>query len=314
MDHCKNCGSELKENAKFCSKCGAPNNSDNINKKSNKKNLKIIVPLIIFVLLLVGVGGAVYMKINAAQKENIKRSIDVLSVNTDNYPNVVVSIKANNYPNKLDIKNFTLKENDAFQKDLTLSEGLNENEYKINYKTSDESTSGERTIKIAYLDDGNEVIAESSYKSPEKKQSSKQISNSNNVVDTYDNNEVVVKNALDDYEQAYIRMINYKDIYYIKNSIDLSGDLISEFTSLIKSYSEQGITEDLMDHKIEGINKINDSQYEVTVYEKFYISYGKAQKSTYSDYRTTYIVNKTDLGFKVCSIKNITTLGSKTNP
>ena len=28
MNHCKKCGNEIKENAKFCTNCGAPNNSN----------------------------------------------------------------------------------------------------------------------------------------------------------------------------------------------------------------------------------------------------------------------------------------------
>ena len=266
-------------------------------------------------MLIVAITGAlVFTKINASQKENIKTSIEILNVDTDKYPNIVVSIKATNYEKSLDVKNFTLKENDAFQKDLNLSKGIEENQYKISYKTSDESTHGERNIKVACLDSDKEDVAEYSYKAPEKTQSSTQTSNSNNVVDTYDHNEIEVKQALENYENAYIRMINSKNIDYIKSSIDLSGGLISEFSSLIKSYSDQQITEDLMDHKIEDIKKINDSQYEVTVYEKYYIVYGKQKKSSYTDFRTNYIVNKTNSGFKIYSIKNTVTLGSKTNP
>lgn len=344
MNHCKKCGNEIKENAKFCTECGAPNNSSNrdgvpndkglesekyknnindnpsvksnsnVNNKSKKSNLKIIIPLIIGILIVAITGGLAFMKINASEKENMKRSIEVLSVDSENYPNIIVSIKATNYEKSLDVKNFTLKENDAFQKDLKLSQGIEENAYKISYKTSDESTQGDRNIKVACLDSDKEEVTEYSYKAPKKTQSSTQTSNSNNVVDTYDHNEVEVKQALDNYEKAYIKMINSKDIYYIRSSIDLSGNLISEFTSLIKSYSDQNITEDLMNYKIEDIKKINDSQYEVTVYEKYYIVYGKEKKSSYTDFRTNYIVNKTSLGFQIYSIKNTVTLGNKTNP
>lgn len=336
MNYCKECGNEINENSKFCTNCGAPNNSNdidrvlsdkilesekyknninsNINKKSKKRNLKIIIPITIFILIVVITGALVFTKINANQKENTKTSIEILNVDTDQYPNIVVSIKATNYQKNLDVKNFTLKENDTFQKDLNLSKGVEENQYKISYKTSDESTHGERNIKIACLDNDNEDIAENSYKTPEKTQSITKTNNYNNVVDTYDHNEIEVKEALENYEDAYIRMINSKNIDYIKNSIDLSGSLISDFSTLIKSYSEQKITEDIMNHKIEDIKKLNDSQYEVTVYEKYYIVYGKQNKSSYTDFRTNYIVNKTNMGFKIYSIKNTVSLGSKTNP
>lgn len=344
MNYCKKCGNEIRENARFCTNCGAPNNSSDmdkverdkgsetkqyknninvnsevksnsdINSKSKRSNLKIIIPLIIFMLIVAITGGLVFMKINASQKENMKRSIEILSVDSDNYPNIVVSIKATNYQKSLEVKNFTLKENDAFQKDLKLTEGLEENNYKISYKTSDESSKGDRNIKVACLDSDKEEIAEYSYKAPEKTKNSTQTSKSNNVVDTYDHNEIEVKQALDDYEKAYIKMVNSKDIYYIRSAIDLSGNLISEFTNLIKSFSDQNISEDLMDYKIEGIKKINDSEYEVTVYEKYYIVYGKENKSSYTDFRTNYIIDKTNSGFKAYSIKNTAALGSKTNP
>ena len=310
MGHCKKCGNEINENAKFCTSCGAPNT----NNKSKKNNLKIIVPLGALILLIAITGGLVFMKINASQKANMKKSIEILNVDIDDYPNIVVSIKATNYEKSLDVKNFTLKENDTFQKDLKLSPGVEENEYKISYKTSDESTKNDRNIKIACLDNNEEEVAEYSYKAPEKTQNSTQAHNSNNVVDTYDHNEVEVKQALDNYEKAYIRMINSKDIYYIRNSIDLSGNLISEFTDLIKSYSDQDISEDLMSYKIEDMKKINESEYQLTVYEKYYIRYGKEKKSSYTDFRTNYVIDKTNSGFQVYSIKDTVKLGSKSNP
>lgn len=136
-------------------------------------------------------------------------------------------------------------------------------------------------------------------------------STNGNVVNTYDNNEVPIKQAIDNYEKSYIRMVNSKDTYYVRDAIDLSGGLMNDFTNTVKSYSEQGINEDLIDYKIEKINKISDQQYEVTNYEKFHISYNKENKSVYTDFRTVYVLNKTSTGFKVYSIKNIDKLGSK---
>ena len=336
MHYCKKCGNEIKENDKFCTVCGTPNTFDDenlyeendsndlneniqaipIKNKTNKKNkLKIIIPILL--ILIAGIaGGLVFMKETAIQKEKLKPSIEIVSVDTENYPSIVVSIKTSNYQKSLDAKNFTIKENDTFQKDLKLSGDLEGNNYNISYKTSDETSNGERNIKVACLDGENEEIAEYKYKTPEKVNSNTQTkkSNSNNVVDTYDDNEVLVKQSLDNYEKSYIRMINSKDTYYIKSSIDLSGNLISEFTTLVKSYSEQQINEELLNYKIEDIKKINDSQYEITVYEKYYISYGKEKKSSYTDFRTHYIVNKTNLGFQIYSIKSTDKLGSKVNP
>lgn len=328
MNYCKKCGNEVRDGIKFCPNCGNPINlsygnniSDDMDtsslnriEKKRKNKFKIIFICIIFVLLFSITAGIAYVKINTANKETAVKSIEILSVDIDKYPEITVSIKINNYENTLNIKDVTIKENDVFQKELKLSDGVNASEYKINYKTSDESDSGERNMKVACVLYGKEVIGEYSYTPPKKQQSGNQKSNSNNTVNTYDNNEIKVKAALEDYEKAYIRMINSKNIDYIKGSIDLSGGLISEFTTLIKSYSDQQITEDLISHNIEEIKKVTDSEYEVTVYEKYYISYGKERKSSYSDFRDTYIVKLTSSGFKVYAIKNVVTIGSKQNP
>ena len=39
MNYCKKCGNEIKENAKFCANCGAPNNSSNMDNVSNDKGV-----------------------------------------------------------------------------------------------------------------------------------------------------------------------------------------------------------------------------------------------------------------------------------
>lgn len=328
MDYCKKCGNELRDNVKFCPSCGNPINPDdkdnissnldnNLSNKSvpnRKKRFKIAFICIIFALLFLLSAGLAYMKLNTAHNNNMAKSIEILGIDIDKYPEVTVSIKVNNYGNKLNVKNVTVKENDAFQKELKLSDGVGENQYKISYKTSDESAKGAKNIVVACILDDQEYKAESSYNSPEKKETISSKSNGNNSVSTYDSNEIKVKDALESYENAYIRMINTKNIDYAKSSIDLSGGLISEFTTLIKNYSEQQITEDLISHNIEEIKKINDSEYEVTAYEKYYISYGKDKKSSYMDFRDTYVVKLTSSGFKVNSIKNVVTLSNKQNP
>ncbi|OOM79059.1 zinc ribbon domain-containing protein [Clostridium sp. BL-8] len=328
MKCCEKCGSKLRDNSKFCPSCGNPigskytdNISDdigvNLHKNIEKKRssaLKIILICVLLALLFLGSAGAAYMKISSENKASATKTIEILNVDIDKYPEVTVSMKINNYENKLNEKDVTIKENDAFQKDLKLSDGENTNEYKITYKTSDESDTGEKNMKVACALDGDEVIAEYSYTPPEKKQTSNQKSNLDNTVSTYDSNEIKVKNALDSYEAAYVKMINSKNIDYIKGTIDLSGGLIGEFTTLIKNYSEQQITEDLLSDNIEGIKKISDSEYEVTVYEKYYISYGKDKKSSYEDFRSTYVAKSTNSVFKIYAVKNAVTISNKQTP
>ena len=254
-------------------------------------------------------GVLAYTKINANPKDE-NQSIDILNADITNYPNIVLTIKANNYPENLNIENFTIKEDKSFQKNLKLESGTEENQYRITYKTSDESTSGKRNIKMAYLENDKEVIAEVSYLAPEKSKDTTKTVNSNNAVNTYDNNEIDIKTTMDNYLEAFIEMTNYKDTYYIKDSLDLKGSILAELNDTVKSYKEQEISESLIDHKIEAINKISDTQYEVVIYEKYNIYYGKKSESKITEFRTTYVVNKIGSAFKVYSIKKIDNLGS----
>lgn len=339
MSICKKCGAILKGNAKFCTKCGVPVDlsdsgdilddenlvvdrnenydclvEDDTNKfyKENttkKKKLKIILFAIIAILIVSIAGTVAYIKINYNPKDGNK-SIDIVNVDITNYPNIILTIKANDYPENLNVENCTIKEDKSFQKNLKLEPGTEENQYRITYKTSDESTSGKRNIKMAYLENDKEAIAEVSYSAPEKSKDSIKTVNSNNAVNTYDNNEIDIKTAMDNYLKAFIEMTNRKDTYYIKDSLDLKGSILEELNDTVKSYKEQDISESLIDHKIEAINKINDTQYEVVIYEKYNIYYGKKSESKITEFRTTYVVNKIGSAFKVYSIKKIDNLGS----
>ncbi|HEY5524369.1 MAG TPA: hypothetical protein VIK26_03415, partial [Clostridium sp.] len=285
--------------------------TDKVYKKNTtkKKKLKIIILAIIGVLIAFTVGVLAYGKINANPKDE-NQSIDILNADITNYPNIVLTIKANNYSENLNVENFTIKEDKSFQKNLKIESETEENQYRITYKTSDESTSGKRNVKMAYLENDKEVIAEVSYSAPEKSKDTTKTVNSNNAVNTYDNNEIDIKTAMDNYLEAFIEMTNYKDTYYIKDSLDLKGSILGELNDTVKSYKEQEISESLIDHKIEAINKISDTQYEVVIYEKYNIYYGKKSESKITEFRTIYVVNKIGSAFKVYSIKKIDNLGS----
>lgn len=103
-------------------------------------------------------------------------------------------------------------------------------------------------------------------------------------------------------------MVNTKDTYHIRDAIDLGDGVLDEFTKNVASYKEQNITESLESYKIENIVKSNDDEYDVTVYEKYHIYYGKKHESKNLDFRTTYTVDKVDSVFKVKQIKNNTKL------
>lgn len=67
--HCKNCGCEIKENQKFCPKCGAKViNEIKINAKNTKKKIQIIVACICSLTIIIGatIGGFVWYKNNTS--------------------------------------------------------------------------------------------------------------------------------------------------------------------------------------------------------------------------------------------------------
>jgi hypothetical protein len=340
MYYCRKCGEQLKGGSKFCNKCGvevglAPNgytfdgeassvgtevyatNSriknelDDSNKEKRprkvRSKLKIILIIMFLMVLIFSISAFTFIKLKSSSKEN-NPSISIVNVDIAKYPNIVLTIKADNYKNALKEGNFTVKEKDVFQKGLKL-EKEGDNKYVISYKSSGEFTSGERSVRVAYLENDKESIAEINYDAPEKDKNDAKIVNSNNTVNTYDRNEIDVKASMDKFEDEFIRTVNSKDINYIKDTLDLSGGMLIEFTNMLKSYSEQKITESLLKYDIENIKKISDVQYEVTTYEKFSIHYGNKNETKQIDFRNIYILNKTNSGFKVYSLKNQGTYG-----
>lgn len=351
MRYCKKCGAVLKDDARFCTSCGMQNSlneadNDEITrdidkenevklesniiqskyeippksstKKSSNKILKVGIPIILVVVVAIAV-GIIYWKSNNKPNPNIVATIKVEKIDLSSYPEIKITILAENYKDKLTVNNFTLKEDDVFQKGLKLA-SIGEDKYNIIYTSSNNKTSIKKNINLACLQDGKEAMTEYSYTVPENSKGNDAIASSDNntnqssnsnVVSTYDDNELAIKELMDKYEENFIEAVRYKDTYYLRNSIDLSGNLMNEFTSTIKKYTDQQISEELIEYKIETVNKISDDQYEITTYEKFYIEYGKENKRTYNDYRTIYVVKRTNGGFKVNSIKSLVKLGSK---
>ena len=321
MKRCQKCGNEINDDAKFCSKCGAQLNEIDDNEEyedldndeyedRNKKKNKIKIAVGIFIVIFIVIASAVGIIKYKEYTELNKRNIQVVNVNVTDYPNVKIQIKASNYPEKMKKDNLSVKENDVFPKDVELVSDDTEN-YTISYTSSEKDSDEDVNVKIAsYTEDGKEVSAEISYKAPENN-STKDTkvyngkANGDNSVNTYDDNEILVKNAVDRYERAYIQMINNKDTYYIKSAIDLSGGLLSEFEKTVSSYKDQEINETLRRYNVENITKLSGDKYDVTVYEQYHIYYGKEHEDKNEDFRTRYIVNKSGSEFKVYSIKNI---------
>lgn len=319
MKICKKCGEEIDGNSKYCTKCGECldenyemldgneeyiDDEEYVDENENKKkhNYKIIIILGIILSISI-ISAVIFLKIKSISEIKVP-IIELVNLDTANYPNIKVEIKANNYIDILNVKNLTIKEDETFQKNIDIKENENET-YIISYESADKTSIGERNIKIAYLENGNESSIDTKYDAPKTKKEETSKSSANNLVNTYDKNEIDVKQCIDNYQKNFIEMINSKDTYYIKESIDLNGGLLKEFENTVKSYSEQEITENLKSFEVEKINKLTETKYEVIVFEKYYIRYGKKHESKDKDFRTKYIINKTKSGFKVNSLENI---------
>ena len=86
--YCRNCGSKLKENAKFCGECGwkiedvteSEIISDEGRPQKKKGVKKIILPVILMVILLISVVVVIYLK-QQSTKENLLGNIFKFKVN-----------------------------------------------------------------------------------------------------------------------------------------------------------------------------------------------------------------------------------------
>ena len=319
MKQCTRCGNKLNDDVKFCNECGMlvkqsgnegnSNEEVQLNGQNNKRsfNKKIVaVVLVVSVVILIVVG---YLFFFYSKNDNPEPEINITNISIDNYPEVSVNLKISNLKGDPNVDDFTIKEDNSFQKDLRLSQGIDTNEYIITYKTSEISSKKEINLIIAFESDDKEYTCENKYYSPEKKESQVSSSENDNTVISYED-ESTIKDAIDSYENAFIKMVNYKNINYIMNSIDSSGPLRNEFYELIKSYTEQDITESLNSYDIESMNRIN-GKYEVTVYEKYSITYGGKKENKLVDFRIVYEITKVNGKFKVYNIKYVDKLGSR---
>lgn len=131
MKYCINCGNELRENAKFCEKCGAPRYNENTatinnnvqNKKENN-NTKIVIIVLVSVISVYALLGTII----GISFYNIYKVIE----NNEYIPSV------EEYDKELSVENFSIK---YPSDEWTYFSGLDDNEKAIMYENS--------TIKIS---------------------------------------------------------------------------------------------------------------------------------------------------------------------
>lgn len=335
MTTCKKCGNKLNRDAKFCIKCGASVDKENskeleesnieeidlkkytlkesdesIDKKKSNKIIKILLPLLlVIVLVILGFGLFWYSNRENDKIELQEASLEIIDVDVSKYPSIVLTVDAKDFSKNLNVSNFTIKEDQVFQKDITFEDGP-EGRYLLSYRTSDESKSGEISVKVAYGENNKDITSESIYIAPKKEKESKSV-NSDSTVNTYDDNETEIISLMNVYLYDFVRMVNSRNIDYTTDEVDINGDIYKSFEATLKSYEEQEITESLLEEKVQDINKISDSQYEVTTYEKYRIYYGKENKSKIMEFSTKYTIKKVNNKFKIYAINDIQKLGEK---
>ncbi|KHD16188.1 zinc ribbon domain-containing protein [Clostridium butyricum] len=299
MIKCKKCGYEIQQSAKYCTNCGCAN--EKINNRMKFK--KITIAIITIIILILSVSFTIY-KIKGIHKDT-KNTIQMINLDSTEFPDIKIEVKSSNDKIHLNSDNITIKENDSYQKNIKVD--YLEDRYIITYEASDKKSNNDRNLKICFNENNNENIIDTTYKAPDYKEESKSanVEYSDNTVNTYDKNEIDIRNLMETFMNSSIKSINSKDIYYVKQYVDLNSTILSEFQKTVDSYKEQKITEDLMIFNVENIKKLNEISYEVYTFERYKIYYGAKNEINTSDFKSVYLVKYIDGEFKVNSIKEI---------
>ena len=202
------------------------------------------VTIAIIIIFILGVSFTIY-KIKGIHKDT-ENTIQMINLDSTEFPNIKIEVKSSNDKIYLNSNNVTIKENDSYQKNIKVD--YLEDRYIITYESSDKKSNNDRNLKICFTENNNENIIDTTYTSPDHKEESKSANGeySNNTVNTYDKNEIDIRNLMETFMNSSIKSINSKDIYYVKEYVDLNSTILSEFQKTVDSYKEQKITEDLV--------------------------------------------------------------------
>ncbi len=111
------------------------------------------------------------------------------------------------------------------------------------------------------------------------------------------NVEEEIKTLIQEYEYDYVEAVNVGDPSLVYKHLVYNGKLYNEHSTNIYNFFEKGISETLYEAKVENIEKINDKEYRVKVYEKYGII--KEGSETVKEFNSTYIVVKDEDKFLI---------------
>ena len=104
------------------------------------------------------------------------------------------------------------------------------------------------------------------------------------------NIEEEIKSLIESYEYDYVEAVNVGDPSLVYEHLVYNGKLYNEHSTNIYNFFERGISETLYEANIENIEKINDKEYRVKVYEKIGII--KEGTEDIKEFNSTYVVVK----------------------
>lgn len=116
-----------------------------------------------------------------------------------------------------------------------------------------------------------------------------------------------VEEAIYNYQHSFVDAVESNDFSEWAPYIDKDSSFYSQQENLVKSYEAQNIKVDLQFYNITDTEKLDDDNYRVEVYEKFYITYG-SDTPAYKEFKNIYKVRNTSSGWKVSELEDIQTI------
>lgn len=98
----------------------------------------------------------------------------------------------------------------------------------------------------------------------------------------------LIKELIKNYEYDYVRAVNSGDFSIVSPYLIYNGKLYNDHLENIYNYYERGISETLYEAKVQGMEKINDREYRVKVYEKIGII--KEGDENVKEFNSTYVI------------------------
>lgn len=193
------------------------------------------------------------------------------------------------------------------QKNTTTYKVENSSENYMNIKTKDDDTSitierkDDKKIYIYiedFLEEGIKISKSEADKIINKK--SKLEDKNTDKVDENTESEIIskdklsysieedIKSLIESYEYDYVKAVNVGDPSIVYEHLVYNGKLYNEHSNNIYKFFEKGISETLYEANVENIEKINDKEYRVKVYEKIGII--KEGTEEVKEFNSTYII------------------------